>query len=153
MEALCSSEASLSTHNTTLCQMPGNCSLNVYCMWCYCKSWWHSFLVNPGNLKILDTRKVTWSVTHTEDPQVLGASIKKFVATMATWHLRFLHPCCKTAFFLLQNEENIQMWNLVKTFLFLYLSLCLQYVSEQLDKEATWSVNCQVDPSLSVWTC
>ena len=39
-----------------------------------------------SHLKILGVRRVTWSMFHTEDPQILGTTKQNLVATV-TWHL------------------------------------------------------------------
>jgi len=45
-------------------------------------------------LNILGTRRMTWRKCHAWDPQILGATMWSFVATV-TWHLGFVHPCIK----------------------------------------------------------
>jgi hypothetical protein len=44
------------------------------------------------HLKILSARRVAWSKFHTEDPQIIGATLQNLVAR-ATWQQRFVHPC------------------------------------------------------------
>jgi hypothetical protein len=45
-----------------------------------------------SHLKIPGTRWVAWSKFHTEDPEILGATMLNLVA-QATWHPGFVHSC------------------------------------------------------------
>ena len=49
------------------------------------------FVISRSYLEISDAREATWSKAHTEDKQVLGATIKISVAT-AIWHPVFVCP-------------------------------------------------------------
>ena len=42
-------------------------------------------------LKILEAIRTTRRKSHTEDPQILGATVQNLVA-LATWHQEFVHP-------------------------------------------------------------
>jgi hypothetical protein len=48
------------------------------------------FQKSRGHLKILGTRRATWSKFHTKDPQTIDATVQNLVA-QATWCLRFVH--------------------------------------------------------------
>ena len=50
-----------------------------------------------GHLKILCIRRVKWSKFHTEDPQIIGATIQNLVPT-ATCSLGFVHSCIPPCF-------------------------------------------------------
>ena len=45
-----------------------------------------------NHLKILVARRMTWSQFHTENPQILDATVQDLVPT-AIWRPGFLHPC------------------------------------------------------------
>jgi len=44
-----------------------------------------------GHLEILAARRMIWSQSHTEDPEILGATTQN-VAAQATWHPGFFTP-------------------------------------------------------------
>jgi len=50
------------------------------------------FQKSYSHLKILGARRITSSMFHTVDPQILGAMAQKLVVHV-TWHLGFEHPC------------------------------------------------------------
>jgi hypothetical protein len=58
------------------------------------------FQIFRSNLRILDSRVVTWSKFHNKDSQirVLGATVKNFV-TIAIWFPGFYHPCFNALFY------------------------------------------------------
>ena len=49
------------------------------------------FHKSRSHLRILGTGRVTRSKFHTDDPQILGATVQNPVAR-SNWHLGFLHP-------------------------------------------------------------
>ena len=54
----------------------------------------HIFVIRVyrSRLKILGTRRLTWGKFHSEDPQMVGATVKNSLVT-ATWRPVFMHPC------------------------------------------------------------
>jgi hypothetical protein len=52
----------------------------------------HTSKICRHHLKILVATCVTWSKSHTQYPQILGATVQNLVAR-ATWRLEFVHRC------------------------------------------------------------
>lgn len=48
--------------------------------------------VYRSRLKILGARRLTWGKFHSEDPQIVGATVKNLFVT-ASWSPVFMHPC------------------------------------------------------------
>jgi len=48
------------------------------------------FEKQKGHLEILAARRTIWSQSHTEDPEILGATTQN-VAAQATWHPGFFY--------------------------------------------------------------
>ena len=64
----------------------------LLCLWLSCRGPHTAQNLEPPQNK--GARKVTWSVFHTEESQMLGSTIQNGV-TQRTWHPGlFLHHCC-----------------------------------------------------------
>jgi hypothetical protein len=52
---------------------------------------WQIFQKPKSHLKIQGARRLAWNKFQTEDPEILGVTVKNIV-TNASWHRVFLHP-------------------------------------------------------------
>jgi len=50
------------------------------------------FQKSGSHLKILGVIRMTWSKAHTDDQQILGATVH-IVVDVVTWYPGFVHPC------------------------------------------------------------
>ena len=53
----------------------------------------HIFQESGNHFRISDSRRVTWSTFHGENPKILGTAIKNIFATV-TWHPVFVYLWC-----------------------------------------------------------
>ena len=65
-----------------------------------------------SNLKILCAWSVTWSKSHTDDPQIIGAEAQNVVTT-ATWNPGFVHHCSKCKRQLVMVRVREPVWEIV----------------------------------------
>ena len=84
-------------------------SKNIYMPeWCNLEQGWKTFQKSRSHLKILDARRVTCSMYHTQNPKILGASVQNLVA-LATWRQGFVHPCSINLFSYCGFKSNGQL--------------------------------------------
>jgi hypothetical protein len=74
---------------------------------------------------------MTWGKFHTENPEILGTTMKNLIAT-TSWHPGFVHACCKGLF--AKNVENMQNYEVTARWFVSEIAFnCLQFKIRSLN--------------------